>query len=136
MPKRKVFESTDKENKVSRILKVQELIDFFVLGEIQEKPKYVRELDEAMVKKLSNIGVNVSYMSRRIDFLSKEGYVERFWEHEDKRYNHYCKITPAGITYFNMLLTGVPDKVKLALKFYQSLDHYIKSSFGSVNPHE
>ncbi len=38
-----------KDSKVGRILQVQEIIDFFVLSEIMETPRYLQELDSRMV---------------------------------------------------------------------------------------
>lgn len=130
--RKRPFESVNKTNKVSRILKVQEFIDFFVLAEISQQPRYVRELDEIMVKKLQGVGVNVSYMSKRLDYMEQEGYITRYWDNEDKRHNHYCKITDTGIEYFKKLLQSVPDKVNEALDFYKSLHSYI-DKFGKIN---
>ncbi|MDQ0896361.1 MULTISPECIES: PadR family transcriptional regulator [unclassified Paenibacillus] len=130
--RKRPFESVNKTNKVSRILKVQEFIDFFVLAEISQQPRYVRELDELMVKKLQGVGVNVSYMSKRLDFMEQEGYITRYWDNEDKRHNHYCKITDTGTEYFKKLLQSVPDKVNEALTFYKSLHNYI-DKYGKIN---
>lgn len=123
-----------KRTKVSQILKVQELIDFYVLGEIQDEPRYVRQLDESMVATLKQ-GVNVSYMSRRIDFMHDQGYLGRYWDDDYKRYNHYCRISNDGLAYFKKMMLSVPSKVQEAIHFYQSLDKYVKRFTDHV-PHK
>lgn len=109
--------------KVSRILQVSELIDFFVLSEILDAPRYVRQLDDSMTSKFNNIGVNLSYMSRRIVDLEKTGKLTRYWEDEN-RYNHYCKITDDGVIYLKKLLEDVYPKIDKAINFYKALGTY------------
>jgi PadR family transcriptional regulator PadR len=114
--------NTDVE-KVSRILQVSELIDFFVLAEILETPRYVRQLDDSMTSKLNKIGVNLSYMSRRIVELESKGKLTRYWEDEN-RYNHYCKITDDGVIYLKQLLKDIYPKIDKAISFYEALGKY------------
>ena len=123
MGKKSVKDALGKMDKVSRILQVQELIDFFVLGEIWDQPRYVRDLDGIMVDRLNGVGVNLSYMSRRIVALEVMGHITRYWEDEN-RYNHYCKITEKGRVYFKLMLPGIYEKIDKGKAFYTSLSKY------------
>jgi DNA-binding PadR family transcriptional regulator len=115
---------TVKKEKVGKILQVQELIDYFVLAEILDQPRYVREIDDRMCKVLNNVGVNRTYLTTRIEFMENEGYLTRYWDNPGTRYNHFCKITDRGLVYLKFHQRELPVKVESALKFYNSLKKY------------
>lgn len=126
-------ESKAKDKKVSRILQVQELIDFYVLSEILEGPKYQFQLDDDMARKhFEGVGVNISYLSRRIAFMREEGFLEQYWDDDVKRGRRYCRITDRGRDYLKLMLRDIPGKVSDALKFYNNLNRYLKK-FSKMN---
>ncbi len=119
-----------KDAKVGRILQVQEIIDFFVLSEIMETPRYLQELDSRMVLFFKGVGVNLSYMSRRIAFMREKGYLVQQWDDPVNRVKHYCRITDAGREYFMMMLRDIPGKIENGLSFYQSISEYTAKRYA------
>ncbi len=113
-----------KNIKVSRILQVQEIIDFLVLSELLQGPLYVREIDGKIVDVLHGVGVSLTYLWTRLDFMEKQGHIKRFWT-DDTRYNRHCKITDIGVTYHKMMLPEMIDKNREALTFHKNMGKYI-----------
>lgn len=128
----KIKEASGKDFKLSRILQVQEVIDFYVLAEIRGGVSYLLELDERMVKDFDGVGVNLSYMSRRINFLRENGYVETYWDDPIKRNIHYVRITEQGEQYFLRMLADLSHKIGIASKFYRDMEKYV-AKFGHLN---
>lgn len=128
----KIKEADGKVFKLSRILQVQEVIDFYVLAEIRNGDSYLLKIDEKMVKDFSGVGVNLSYMSRRINFLRENGYVHTYWDDPIKRNIHYVQITEDGEKYFLRMLADLSHKIGVASKFYRDMEKYIKK-FGHLN---
>lgn len=125
-------DAAGKVYKLSRILQVQEFIDFYVLSQIRTRPSYLLELDRNMVEQFKGIGVNISYMSRRINFLREHGYVFTYWDDDIKRNIHYIEITDKGIEYFTMMLRDIFEKLKVAKAFYNSFEKFLQP-FESID---
>lgn len=122
----------EKEGALGYVVKVQQVIDFIVLAELQKCGRlYASEMDQEIIKILGGIGVNDSYLSQRLKKLAESGHVKRQWE-DDNRYNRYYEITDSGVDYFKLLLRDLPDRVQLALRVYSLFDKYVKK-YGHVN---
>lgn len=122
----------EKEESLGYVVKVQQVIDFIVLAELQKNGRlYAREMDQEIIRILDGVGVNDSYLSQRLKKLAESGHVKRQWD-GDNRYNRYYEITDLGVEYFKLLLRDLPDRVKQALRVYTLFDNYIKQ-YGHVN---
>ncbi|WP_059040604.1 PadR family transcriptional regulator [Paenibacillus rubinfantis] len=122
----------EKEGTLGYVIKVQQVIDFVVLSELQEgKQLYVSELDKKIADILGGIGVNDSYLSARLRKLAENGHVIREWKGDD-RYNRYYSITESGREYFMQMLRDLPERVKLAHKVYSNFEKYM-GRYGKVN---
>ncbi|RXZ77816.1 PadR family transcriptional regulator [Paenibacillaceae bacterium] len=121
----------EKDETLGHVVKVQQVIDFFVLSELQKGRRYQGELEQAIISQLSNVGVSKGYLTTRLQKLAAEGHVLRSWENDD-RYNRFYEITDEGLIYFKKMLQELPDRVKLAQKVYQQFEDYIRR-FDSMN---
>ncbi|KJD37498.1 helix-turn-helix transcriptional regulator [Paenibacillus sp. S33] len=124
-----------KQISLHNIVRVQQVIDFFVLSELQRGRLYGSELEQQIIVALgkqspTNVGVNNGYLSARLKKLAEEGHVTRAWD-GDNRYNRYYSITPRGHDYFKQLLKELPDQVDLAINTYTNFKHYI-DRFGHI----
>lgn len=124
-----------KQVSLNNIVRVQQVIDFFVLSELQRGRLYGSELEQQIITALGkqsprNVGVNNGYLSARLKKLAEDGHVTRVWE-GDNRYNRYYSITPQGNDYFKQLLKELPDQVDLAIQTYMNFKHYI-NRYGQV----
>ncbi|ALS09969.1 PadR family transcriptional regulator (plasmid) [Paenibacillus peoriae] len=124
-----------KQVSLNNIVRVQQVIDFFVLSELQRGRLYGSELEQQIIAALGkqsprNVGVNNGYLSARLKKLTEDGHVTRVWE-GDNRYNRYYSITPQGNDYFKQLLKELPDQVDLAIHTYTNFKHYI-DRYGQV----
>lgn len=115
----------EKEQSLGHIVKVQQVIDFIVLAELQKGRRYGKQIDQVIIQTLSGVGVNDSYLAKRMKVLAEKGHATSQWE-DDNRYNRYYEITDSGIEYFNQLLRDLPERVNLALKVYGLFDKAIK----------
>jgi DNA-binding PadR family transcriptional regulator len=115
----------EKEGTLGYVIKVQQVIDFVVLSELQDgKQLYVSELDKKIAAILGGIGVNDSYLSARLRKLAENGHVIRVWGGDD-RYNRYYSITDSGNEYLMQMLRELPERVRLARKVYSNFEKYI-----------
>ncbi|MEE4580554.1 PadR family transcriptional regulator [Paenibacillus polymyxa] len=124
-----------KQVTLHNIVRVQQVIDFFVLSELQNGRLYNNELEQRIIMHLGkqspvNVGVNNGYLSTRLKKLTEEGHVSRAWE-GDNRYNRYYQITDHGNVYFKELLKELPDQVDLAINTYTNFKQYM-SKFGHI----
>ncbi|WP_426446706.1 PadR family transcriptional regulator [Paenibacillus sp. S-38] len=113
-----------KEESLGHVVKVQQVIDFMVLSELQKGRRYASEMEQWIIKSLDGVGVNDGYLSARLKKLAENGHVKREWG-DDNRYNRYYEITDSGMVYFRALLSDLPDRVKLAQKVYKLFDSYV-----------
>ncbi|WP_195575625.1 PadR family transcriptional regulator [Paenibacillus sp. 1001270B_150601_E10] len=114
-----------KDESLGHVVKVQQVIDFMVLAELQKGRRYGKEIDQVIISSLGGVGVNDSYLSKRLRVLNEKGHTISYWD-SDHRYFRYYEITDLGREYFNQLLKELPDRVQLALKVYQMFDHILK----------
>ncbi|MEF2247963.1 PadR family transcriptional regulator [Paenibacillus sp. IITD108] len=122
----------EKEDSLGNIVKVQQVIDFFVLSELQKYGRrYQGQLEESIIKNLSNVGVAKGYLTKRLQKLSSEGFVIREWE-DDDRYNRFYEISETGIIYFKNMMRDLPERVRLAQKVYLQFEKYI-SQYDKLN---
>ncbi|MBH5317642.1 helix-turn-helix transcriptional regulator [Paenibacillus sp. GSMTC-2017] len=118
----------EKEESLGNVVKVQQVIDFFVLSELNSYGRrYQGQLEESIIKSLSNVGVAKGYLTKRLQKLSAEGYVIRQWE-DDDRYNRYYEISDSGLDYFKNMMIDLPTRVKLAQKVYKQFEQYIEKN--------
>lgn len=108
---------TTKETTLGYVVKVQQVIDFIVLAELQKGKRYGKQMDEAITQQLGGVGVNDAYLSTRLRKLSSLGHVIDYWD-SDLRYFRFYEITDSGLEYFNQLLKDLPERVDLAQKVY------------------
>ena len=120
-----------KEESLGQVVKVQQVIDFFVLSELQDGRRYQSELEQSIVKTLENVGVSKAYLSRRLQKMTEEGHVIRHWP-DDERYNRYYEISESGLNYFKNMLRDLPSRVKLAQQVYKLFEDYI-SQYSNMN---
>ncbi|MEF3304282.1 PadR family transcriptional regulator [Paenibacillus sp. GYB003] len=113
-----------KEETLGQVVKVQQVIDFFVLSELQHGRRYQSELEQSIVKTLENVGVSKAYLSRRLQKMAAEGHVIRNWP-DDERYNRYYEISESGMNYFKNMLRDLPPRVKMAQQVYKLFEDYI-----------
>lgn len=114
----------EKSSSLGHVVKVQQVIDFIVLSELQKGRSYAREMEQKIIQELGGVGVNDGYFSERLRILAEKGHVVREWN-DDKRYNRYYEITELGREYFIQMLRDLPSRVQLALKVYTLFDTYI-----------
>jgi PadR family transcriptional regulator PadR len=115
----------EKDSTLGHVIKVQQVIDFIVLSELQNGRRYGKQLDQVIIQSLNGVGVNDSYLSQRLRVLAEKGHATSQWE-DDHRYNRYYEITESGLEYFNQLVKDLPERVDLALKVYKLFDKMIK----------
>jgi PadR family transcriptional regulator PadR len=122
----------EKTESLGHVVKVQQVIDFIVLSELQEGQLYASELEQRIIQVLGgNVGVNDAYLSQRLKTLAEKGHVLRNWEN-DNRYNRFYRITVTGMEYFKELLGELPDRVKRAQQVYNRFDKYV-GKFDKLN---
>ncbi|WP_039832818.1 PadR family transcriptional regulator [Paenibacillus sonchi] len=109
--------TTEKDVSLGHVVKVQQVIDFMVLAELQKGRRYGKQMDQAIIHALDGVGVNDGYLSTRLRKLSSLGHVSDYWD-SDQRYFRYYEITESGLEYFQQLLRDLPERVDLALKVY------------------
>lgn len=117
---------TEKETSLGYVVKVQQVIDFMVLAELQKGPRYGKQLDQMITDTFQGVGVNDSYLAQRLGKLAENGHATWKWEDPDRRYNKTYRITETGEEYFRMLQQDLPDRVALAVKVYSIFDKTIK----------
>ncbi|NHN33169.1 helix-turn-helix transcriptional regulator [Paenibacillus agricola] len=116
----------EKLETLGSVVKVQQVIDFMVLGVLQQQGKqYNNQMEQFILRKLEGTGVNNAYLTTRLQFLFDNGHVNRWWD-TDKRFNRYYSITDSGITYFLQMQHELPGRVEKALKVYHQFDAYIR----------
>ncbi|WP_240422039.1 PadR family transcriptional regulator [Paenibacillus periandrae] len=116
----------EKHETLGSVVKVQQVIDFMVLGVLQQQGKqYNNQMEQFILRKLDGTGVNNAYLTTRLQFLYDKGYVIRWWE-GDKRYNRFYSVTDSGVTYFLQLKRELPERVELAQKVYRQFDAYLR----------
>lgn len=115
----------EKELTLGHVVKVQQVIDFIVLSELQQGRRYGKQIDQVIIQSLNGVGVNDSYLAQRLKVLAEKGHATSKWE-DDNRYNRYYEITDSGIEYFEQLLSELPERVDLALKVYNLFDKMLK----------
>ncbi|OME70105.1 PadR family transcriptional regulator [Paenibacillus sp. FSL A5-0031] len=115
----------EKQESLGYVVKVQQVIDFIVLSELQSGQLYAKELEERIILALGgSVGVNDGYLSQRLKTLADQGHVTRKWE-GDNRYNRFYRITESGMDYFKSLMRELPDRVKRAQQVYNRFESYI-----------
>ncbi|NMM50973.1 PadR family transcriptional regulator [Paenibacillus aquistagni] len=114
-----------KDESLGHVVKVQQVIDFMVLAELKKGRRYGKEIDQVIIASLGGVGVNDSYLSKRLRVLNEKGHTISYWD-SDHRYFRYYEITDLGREYLNQLLKELPDRVSLALKVYQMFDQQLK----------
>ncbi|NHN30453.1 MarR family winged helix-turn-helix transcriptional regulator [Paenibacillus agricola] len=123
-------EVVGKDETLGNVVKVQQVIDFMVLGVIQQKgEQYNNQLEQFVVSKLGGIGVNKAYLTTRLAKMYELGYVNRRWE-GDNRFNRFYTITEDGIAYFVRLRRELPERVEMAQKVYGLFGSYIEEFDG------
>ncbi|MDN4067681.1 helix-turn-helix transcriptional regulator [Paenibacillus vini] len=122
---RNVDHKVEKESSLGLVVKVQQVIDFIVLGELQNGRKYGKQIDQIITQALDGVGVNDSYLAQRLKKLAEKGHATSSWE-DDNRYNRYYEITDSGIEYFKQLQRDLPERVELALKVYKLFEKTMK----------
>lgn len=115
----------EKEFSLGHVVKVQQVIDYIVLAELQNGRRYGKQLDQVITQALHGVGVNDSYLAQRLKKLAANGHATSRWE-DDNRYNRYYEITDSGVEYFNQLQRDLPERVALALKVYKLFDQTMK----------
>jgi PadR family transcriptional regulator PadR len=115
----------EKDSTLGHVIKVQQVIDFIVLAELQNGRRYGKQIDQVIIQSLNGVGVNDSYLAQRLKSLAEKGHATSQWD-SDNRYNRYYDITDSGIEYFNQLVRELPERVELALKVYQLFDKMIQ----------
>lgn len=115
----------EKEMSLGHIVRVQQVIDFIVLAELQKGRRYGKQIYQVIIEELGGVGVNDSYLAQRLKNLAEKGHAISWWE-SDNRYNRYYEITDSGIEYFNQLVRDLPERVELALSVYKAFDKLIK----------
>ncbi|NHN34740.1 PadR family transcriptional regulator [Paenibacillus agricola] len=119
-----------KHETLGSVVKVQQVIDFMVLGVLQQQGKqYNNQMEQFILRKLDGTGVNNAYLTTRLQFLFDKGHVDRWWD-GDKRFNRFYSITGSGVTYFLQLKLELPERVELAQKVYRQFDSYIHEFDG------
>ncbi|MDH6674983.1 PadR family transcriptional regulator PadR [Paenibacillus sp. LBL] len=115
----------EKESSLGHVVKVQHVIDFIVLAELQNGRRYGKQLDQTITQTLHGVGVNDSYLAQRLKKLAEKGHATSQWD-DDNRYNRYYEITESGIEYFDQLKRDLPERVSLALKVYKLFENTVK----------
>lgn len=115
----------EKELTLGSVVKVQQVIDFIVLSELQQGRRYGKQIDQVIIEGLDGVGVNDSYLSQRLRILNEQGHVVSQWD-SDHRYNRYYEITESGLVYFGQLLKELPDRVQVAQKVYRLFERMLK----------
>jgi PadR family transcriptional regulator PadR len=116
----------EKQESLGYVVKVQQVIDFVVLSELQQGRLYAKEIEQRIILALGgSVGVNDGYLSQRLKTLSDQGHVTRKWE-SDNRYNRYYQITDHGMHYFKALINELPDRVNRAQQVYNRFEKYMK----------
>ncbi|MFC5651170.1 PadR family transcriptional regulator [Paenibacillus solisilvae] len=113
-----------KEETLGHVVKVQQVMDFIVLAELQKGRRYGKQIDDYIVEVLNGVGVNDSYLAQRLKTLAEKGHVIGKWD-SDNRYNRFYEITDSGIEYFNQLLRELPERVELAQKVYRMFNKFM-----------
>lgn len=122
----------EKQESLGYVVKVQQVIDFIVLSELQGGELYAKELEQRIILALGgSVGVNDGYLSQRLKTLAEQGHVTRRWE-GDNRYNRFYGITDEGMEYFKRLMRELPDRVKRAQQVYNRFETYI-DKYGKMN---
>ncbi|BFH10990.1 hypothetical protein J6TS7_59710 [Paenibacillus dendritiformis] len=114
-----------KEQTLGHVVKVQQVIDFIVLAELQEGRRYGKQIDQFIIQSLNGVGVNDSYLAQRLKVLAEKGHATSTWD-SDNRYNRYYEITDSGLEYFAQLLKELPERVALAQKVYNQFNKMLK----------
>ncbi|MDN8593163.1 helix-turn-helix transcriptional regulator [Paenibacillus sp. 11B] len=122
---RKDITKIDKQSSLGHVVKVQQVIDFLVLAELQSGRRFGKELDQVITKTLKGVGVNDSYLTQRLKKLAEKGHAHSYWESENRYYRYY-EITEYGIEYFKQLQRDLPDRVSLALRVYKAFESTLK----------
>ncbi|GKS12870.1 hypothetical protein YDYSY3_38700 [Paenibacillus chitinolyticus] len=117
----------NKEMTLGHVVKVQHVIDFIVLAELQKGRRYGAQLDQVITQSLNGVGVNDSYLSQRLKKLAEKGHASSKWD-SDNRYNRYYDITESGIEYFKQLQRDLPERVSLAIKVYKLFEKTLQKS--------
>lgn len=122
-----------KTESLGHVVKVQQVIDFIVLSELQENGRqYASALEQKIIESLGNgVGVNDAYLSTRLKKLAESGHVLREWDN-DNRYNRFYEITSSGREYFHSLLKELPERVARAQKVYNAFDKFVRK-YDHVN---
>ncbi|MFE5321611.1 PadR family transcriptional regulator [Paenibacillus sp. NPDC056579] len=118
-------EPIEKESSLGHVVKVQQVIDFIVLAELQKGRRYGKQIDQVIIQSLDGVGVNDSYLAQRLKVLAEKGHATSRWE-DDNRYNRYYEITDLGMEYFQQLAKELPERVDLALKVYKLFGSMLK----------
>ncbi|CAM4041351.1 helix-turn-helix transcriptional regulator [Paenibacillus alkaliterrae] len=122
----------EKQESLGYVVKVQQVIDFIVLSELQDGQLYAKELEQRIILALGgSVGVNDGYLSQRLKTLAEQGHVTRKWE-GDNRYNRFYRISDAGMDYFKGLMRELPDRVKRAQQVYNRFETYM-DKYGKMN---
>ncbi|MCA0754202.1 PadR family transcriptional regulator [Paenibacillus sp. N4] len=122
----------EKQESLGYVVKVQLVIDFIVLSELQDGELYAKEIEQRIIMALGGtVGVNDGYLSQRLKTLTDQGHVTRRWE-GDNRYNRFYRITDSGREYFKGLMRELPERVKRAQQVYSRFNHYI-DKYGKLN---
>lgn len=115
----------EKETSLGHVVRVQHVIDFIVLAELQSGRRYGKQLDSLITQTLQGVGVNDSYLAQRLKKLAEKGHATSQWD-DDNRYNRYYEITDSGLEYFKQLQRDLPERVELALKVYKLFQKTMK----------
>lgn len=115
----------EKESSLGHVVRVQHVIDYMVLAELQHGRRYGKQIDRVITMTLQGVGVNDSYLAQRLKKLAEQGHATSRWD-DDNRYNRYYEITDSGREYFNQLQRDLPERVALALKVYKLFEQTIQ----------
>lgn len=115
----------EKQSTLGHVVKVQQVIDFIVLAELQTGRRFGKQLDQVITTTLRGVGVNDSYLAQRLKTLAEKGHLSSEWE-SDNRFHRFYEITPSGLEYFQQLQRELPERVDLALRVYKIFEATLK----------
>jgi len=115
----------EKDESLGSVVKVQEVIDFIVLSDLQKNGRlYQSQLERNIITILEGVGVNKAYLVQRLRKLAEAGHLWREWD-TDRRYNRYYEITDEGLNYFKKMMKDLPVRVQRAQRVYKLFDDLI-----------
>ncbi|MDP5276146.1 PadR family transcriptional regulator [Chengkuizengella axinellae] len=117
-------EREPKKDTLGNIIKIQPMLDFIILAELQKSSQNLVNLSEQIVKIFDGFGVNTGYLSQRITKLVEGGHIEKKPDRKNRLIVHLI-ITEDGKVYFKKLSDELPDSISKALFIYSTFQKYL-----------